>query len=119
MLHLATVHCAGYLSTIGGRRRWFPQITTAAAPLRSHIERQAVNFPVQGACKDRQYYHTYIATDGIIYVVSFLRAYMCHYYSMHTVGSAADICKCGMIRVMQRLADESPNTRYALCPCSQ
>lgn len=66
----------GYLSTIGGRRRWFPQITTAAAPLRSHIERQAVNFPVQ--------------------------------------GSAADICKCGMIRVMQRLADESPNTRLLL-----
>ena len=38
----------GCLSTICKRKRWFPNLNSANPQLKSHAERQAVNFPVQG-----------------------------------------------------------------------
>lgn len=46
--HVPFMVPAGYLSTIGQRRRWFPQITSPQPNVKSRAERQAVNFPVQG-----------------------------------------------------------------------
>jgi len=38
----------GYVTTLMNRKRFFPNINTANYMSRSHAERQAVNFVIQG-----------------------------------------------------------------------
>lgn len=38
----------GYLFTVGGRRRLFPTIRSSDVVIRTHAERQAINFVIQG-----------------------------------------------------------------------
>ncbi|KAJ9596396.1 hypothetical protein L9F63_012559, partial [Diploptera punctata] len=42
----------GYLITIGGRRRNFPNINSCNSQTRYHTERQAINFIIQGSAAD-------------------------------------------------------------------
>lgn len=42
----------GYTTTLFGRRRYFPGITSRAPHLRAHAERMAINAPVQGTAAD-------------------------------------------------------------------
>lgn len=42
----------GYVETLLGRRRYFPEIYSASAPVRNAAERAAINMPVQGTAAD-------------------------------------------------------------------
>ena len=42
----------GYVTTLLGRRRFIPELKSAAAPVRSFGERMAVNTPIQGTAAD-------------------------------------------------------------------
>jgi DNA polymerase-1 len=42
----------GYVSTLLGRRRYFPEINSRNFPVRSNAERQAINMPIQGTAAD-------------------------------------------------------------------
>ncbi len=42
----------GYVSTLLGRRRYFPDINSKNFPVRSNAERQAINMPIQGTAAD-------------------------------------------------------------------
>jgi DNA polymerase-1 len=42
----------GYVTTLFGRRRFIPEISSASAPLRNFGERTAVNTPIQGTAAD-------------------------------------------------------------------
>lgn len=46
------VHEKGYVETLFGRRRYFPEINTSNGLLVSAAERQAVNTPIQGTAAD-------------------------------------------------------------------
>ena len=46
----STFLLAGYLCTLYGRKRYFPELNSTNAAVKAHAERQAVNFPVQGKC---------------------------------------------------------------------
>lgn len=46
----ATKH--GHVRTLLGRARWFPSIARASRAQRGHIERAAINTPVQGSAAD-------------------------------------------------------------------
>jgi hypothetical protein len=56
----------GYLRTIGGRRRLFPNIYSSDLVIRSHTERQAINFVIQGMqCTAFVLYSVYIKLSKI------------------------------------------------------
>ncbi len=42
----------GFVSTLLGRRRYFPEINSRNFPVRSNAERQAINMPIQGTAAD-------------------------------------------------------------------
>jgi len=42
----------GYVSTIFGRKRYIPDITSSNPPLRAQAERMAINHPIQGTAAD-------------------------------------------------------------------
>ncbi len=42
----------GYVTTLFGRRRFIPELSSAAAPVRNFGERMAVNTPIQGTAAD-------------------------------------------------------------------
>ncbi|MBI2674478.1 MAG: DNA polymerase I [Candidatus Yanofskybacteria bacterium] len=42
----------GYVSTIFGRRRWFPEIKSSMPQVISQAERMAINMPIQGTAAD-------------------------------------------------------------------
>jgi len=42
----------GYVKTLLGRRRYFPDINSRNFPVRSNAERQAINMPIQGTAAD-------------------------------------------------------------------
>jgi DNA polymerase-1 len=42
----------GFVSTLLGRRRYFPDINSRNFPVRSNAERQAINMPIQGTAAD-------------------------------------------------------------------
>ena len=64
---------SGYVSSMLGRKRFLPSVHSHNHADRTHSERQAVNFIVQ--------------------------------------GSAADLCKCSMVEVMELLSNECPRAR--------
>ncbi len=43
---------AGYVTTLLGRKRYIPELSSAAAPVRNFGERMAVNTPIQGTAAD-------------------------------------------------------------------
>ncbi len=42
----------GFVSTLIGRKRYFPEINSRNFPVRSNAERQAINMPIQGTAAD-------------------------------------------------------------------
>ena len=42
----------GYVSTVFGRRRWFPEIRSSMPQIVSQAERMAINMPIQGTAAD-------------------------------------------------------------------
>lgn len=85
----------GYVTTIFGRRRFLPCINSNNAQLRLQSERQAVNFVIQGICHHRESHPTNVYSIMYTYTSSFL--------SVIILGSAADICKMGMISIANAL----------------
>lgn len=49
---IATARKTGYVSTLLGRRRYFPDIQSKNFSVRSNAERQAINMPIQGTAAD-------------------------------------------------------------------
>lgn len=49
---IAAARRDGYVSTLLGRRRYFPDINSRNFPVRSNAERQAINMPIQGTAAD-------------------------------------------------------------------
>jgi DNA polymerase-1 len=49
---IATAKKSGYVSTLLGRRRYFPDINSRNQNIRSNAERQAINMPIQGTAAD-------------------------------------------------------------------
>ena len=49
---IADAREAGYVSTLSGRRRWFPDLMSSNQNLRSNAERAAINTPIQGTAAD-------------------------------------------------------------------
>ncbi len=43
---------SGYVGTIAGRRRYFPDLTSGNQNLRGNAERAAINTPIQGTAAD-------------------------------------------------------------------
>jgi hypothetical protein len=74
----------GYLCTIGGRRRLFPNISSSSSEIRTHTERQAVNFVIQGVMyTDFLLNLTYLKLSFIY--LNPLLIHMLHYYLFMTV----------------------------------
>ena len=83
----------GYVTTLMNRRRYFPSINNDNFMNRSHAERQAVNFVIQG--------------EWVWYL-------QCYSMCAHT-GSAADICKAAMLKVMETLTQFTSQAKYQPC----
>ncbi len=49
---IATCRRTGYVSTLLGRRRYLPDITSRNSAVRGNAERQAINMPIQGTAAD-------------------------------------------------------------------
>jgi len=49
---IATCRRTGYVSTLLGRRRYLPDITSQNSAVRGNAERQAINMPIQGTAAD-------------------------------------------------------------------
>lgn len=49
---IATARERGYVSTLLGRRRYLPDITSRNQTIRQNAERQAINMPIQGTAAD-------------------------------------------------------------------
>ena len=49
---IADAREAGYVSTLSGRRRWFPDLISSNQNLRGNAERAAINTPIQGTAAD-------------------------------------------------------------------
>ncbi len=49
---IGRARAAGYVSTLLGRRRYIPELSSSAAAVRSFGERMAVNTPIQGTAAD-------------------------------------------------------------------
>ena len=49
---IAQAREAGYVATLTGRRRSFPDLTSSSQVLRSNAERAAINTPIQGTAAD-------------------------------------------------------------------
>jgi len=49
---IASARTSGYVSTLLGRRRYFPDIGSKNFSVRSNAERQAINMPIQGTAAD-------------------------------------------------------------------
>lgn len=49
---IALARCQGYVSTLLGRRRYFPDINSHNQNIRQNAERQAINMPIQGTAAD-------------------------------------------------------------------
>jgi DNA polymerase-1 len=52
MTHRAQSTAGRYVSTLMGRRRWLPELTSGNFNLRSFGERVALNMPIQGTAAD-------------------------------------------------------------------
>jgi len=51
-LTVAEAREAGYVETLSGRRRWFPDLNSANQSIRGNAERAAINTPIQGTAAD-------------------------------------------------------------------
>lgn len=49
---IATARANGYVETVKGRRRYFPDINNKNQNIRGNAERQAINMPIQGTAAD-------------------------------------------------------------------
>ena len=49
---VAEARAAGYVETLSGRRRYFPDLNSANQNLRGNAERAAINMPIQGTAAD-------------------------------------------------------------------
>jgi DNA polymerase I len=49
---ISTARSRGYVSTLTGRRRYLPEITSRNQNTRGNAERQAINMPIQGTAAD-------------------------------------------------------------------
>ncbi|MHB1049888.1 MAG: DNA polymerase I [Bacteroidota bacterium] len=49
---IASAHANGFVETLNGRRRYFPDINNKNQNIRGNAERQAINMPIQGTAAD-------------------------------------------------------------------
>ena len=49
---IASAHTNGFVETLNGRRRYFPDINNKNQNIRGNAERQAINMPIQGTAAD-------------------------------------------------------------------
>ncbi len=49
---IASAHSNGFVETLKGRRRYFPDINNKNQNIRSNAERQSINMPIQGTAAD-------------------------------------------------------------------
>jgi len=62
---------AGYVETLSGRRRWFPDLNSANQSIRGNAERAAINTPIQGTAAD-------MIKLAMIRIDNLLREKSCH-----------------------------------------